>query len=375
MTRILVVEDEGIVAFDICEELSAFGYDVVGHTPSGEEAVSRAEKLKPDLIFMDINLSGEMDGIQAASIIQTKFNIPVVFLTAHAEEQTLQRAKLIRPYGYIIKPFEKDDLRVAVEMAISRFELDQSSHAVDEDEQTTHWATSGEPQSLEGREEMLATHPIFKTLTPENRRTLAHTSTIRELNAGECIILEGDHIDGGFIVLSGRLAVVKSTESGKELTVELLSHGDVTGMLMALENQPPRYSVRAQVDSKLLWVSIPTLKLVLRAQPEFYETFFLAFADRVHRFGELALSLAHAKVEQRIVATFLALAPRLGKAGQTQDQIRLFLTRKELADLTGTTPETAIRVTKALERQGYLDLTRPGIIKILSLDALRGAPI
>jgi CRP/FNR family transcriptional regulator len=93
---------------------------------------------------------------------------------------------------------------------------------------------------------------------------------------------------------------------------------------------------------------------------------------RLRRTNDLALGLAHSRVESRIVAALLALAPRFGRPSTSEDQTRIFLTRKELADLTGTTPETAIRVTKNLEREGLLDLTKPGVIKILSLKQLKG---
>jgi CRP-like cAMP-binding protein/DNA-binding NarL/FixJ family response regulator len=373
MNKIIVVEDEQMVAADICEELRSLGYEVPNAIPSGEEAIAKVKELKPDLIFMDITLQGRMDGIETISVIHRTQDIPVVFLTAHAEEQILQRAKLAKPYGYILKPFEKEELRITTELALSRRQAEKLPPATEEEE--TAFSIIGDPKTSEGREEMFASHPLLRKLSHENVVTLAGGSVLKGLAAGESLIMEGDDIRGGFIVVSGRLAVVKSTESGKELTVELLSPGDATGILMALENRAPAYLVRAQVDSRVLWISVPCLRSVLRAQPDLYEALLSASAERAQRFGNLALSLAHAKVEERIIATLLALAPRFGKSTVNNDQVRIFLTRKELADLTGTTSETAIRVTKALERTGLLDLTRPGIIKIPSLKDLQAAEV
>jgi len=117
-TRILIVEDEAIVALDIRHQLTDLGYEPVGHAMRGEDVVGLVEQSHPDLVLMDIQLAGEMDGIATAQAIRQRFTIPVVFLTAFAGDETLRRAKLAEPYGYIIKPFEDRDLRTVIEMAI-----------------------------------------------------------------------------------------------------------------------------------------------------------------------------------------------------------------------------------------------------------------
>lgn len=118
--RILVVEDEAIVAMVIKQRLLSLGYVVSGIAASGNEAITRVEGTYPDLVLMDILLKGDMDGIEAAAIIQERFNVPVVFLTAHSDEKTLERAKQIDPYGYIIKPFTEKDLNTSIELALHR---------------------------------------------------------------------------------------------------------------------------------------------------------------------------------------------------------------------------------------------------------------
>lgn len=121
--RILIVEDEPIIRMDIQKNLSRLGYAVLEALSSGEEAVEKVGQLKPDLILMDILLSDEMDGIDAAKIIMEKHDIPVVYLTAHAENSTLQRARETAPFGYIVKPVSIDELYSTIEMAIQRHEL------------------------------------------------------------------------------------------------------------------------------------------------------------------------------------------------------------------------------------------------------------
>lgn len=105
-TEILIVEDERITAEDIRLSLGGLGYAVTGMASSGEEAIRKAEEPHPDLVLMDIVLGGDMDGIEAADRIRARFNIPVVYLTAYADEKTLERAKVTQPFGYILKPFD-----------------------------------------------------------------------------------------------------------------------------------------------------------------------------------------------------------------------------------------------------------------------------
>jgi len=116
--QVLIVEDEAIVSMDLRYKLESLGYSVSAEIGSGEEAVGAASRLRPDVVLMDIKLSGEMDGIDAAGEIQRRFNIPVIYLTSHADEHTLGRAKTTGPSGYIVKPFFDAELRAVVEMAI-----------------------------------------------------------------------------------------------------------------------------------------------------------------------------------------------------------------------------------------------------------------
>ena len=116
--RILVVEDEAIVARDIQLQLQELGYLPVGHATRGEEAVELARTLRPDLVLMDIQLAGAMDGIAAAQAIREQTGVPVVFLTAFAGDDTLARAKRVQPHGYILKPFSERELRTVLELAL-----------------------------------------------------------------------------------------------------------------------------------------------------------------------------------------------------------------------------------------------------------------
>jgi len=130
--KIIVVEDERIVARDLARQLTDLGYDVVATAYSGEEAVEKVGEVHPDLVLMDIVLTGAMDGIQAAEKITALSGTPVVYLTSYADDKTFGRAKLTSPSGYILKPVEKKQLHVAIELALHKHGIElnlQKNHA------------------------------------------------------------------------------------------------------------------------------------------------------------------------------------------------------------------------------------------------------
>lgn len=120
-TNVLVVEDESIVSKDIQHSLKKLGYNVVGAASTGEKAFELAASEKPDIILMDIMLKGDINGIQTAERVKAELQIPVIYLTAYADESTLEKAKVTEPYGYIIKPFKEVDLHTSIEMALYKF--------------------------------------------------------------------------------------------------------------------------------------------------------------------------------------------------------------------------------------------------------------
>lgn len=124
--RILVVEDERIVAHDIQKSLESMGYAVAAVVSTGRGAIEKAAEIHPDLVLMDILLKGKMDGIEAAEQIRQHFDLPVVYITAHSDEDTLQRAKITEPFGYVLKPFEKRELKVAVELSLFKHKIEKA---------------------------------------------------------------------------------------------------------------------------------------------------------------------------------------------------------------------------------------------------------
>ena len=120
--KVFVVEDESIVSKDIQNSLLKLDYEVVGNTSSGEKALEKIKDISVDIVLMDIMLKGDMNGIEAAEVIKNDYSIPIIFLTAYADEDTLSKAKITEPYGYILKPFKEIDLQLSIDGVNDRYE-------------------------------------------------------------------------------------------------------------------------------------------------------------------------------------------------------------------------------------------------------------
>ncbi|MFT6334409.1 MAG: DNA-binding LytR/AlgR family response regulator [Saprospiraceae bacterium] len=130
--KILMVEDNMIIAADISMQLTKLGYEVVGISTRGEDALKMIEINQPDIVLMDIVLSGKMNGIEAAQIILEKFQVPVIFLTSNFDDATFQQASAARPYAFISKPFQKSNLERTLKLAFQRIAVEQESEPISE---------------------------------------------------------------------------------------------------------------------------------------------------------------------------------------------------------------------------------------------------
>lgn len=125
MPKILIVEDEIVLAKDLKGIITAMGHEVIGEAVSGAEAIQKAQEHHPDLIMMDIKLAGDLDGIDTAAQIKGLYDVPIIYLSAYAEPQLLKRAKLTTPYGYILKPFEVRELQLGIEIALYKHQAEK----------------------------------------------------------------------------------------------------------------------------------------------------------------------------------------------------------------------------------------------------------
>lgn len=123
-TRIVIVEDEELLRFGTTLHLKSFGYDVVGNFSSGEEAITKIADLKPDVILMDIELAGEMNGIETAQLIKENYDVPLIYLSVHSDDDTIKKAKKTSPFRYMNKPFHDEELKFTIEMAVKSHQME-----------------------------------------------------------------------------------------------------------------------------------------------------------------------------------------------------------------------------------------------------------
>lgn len=171
MPKILLVDDEAVIITRLEEILSAKGFTIVGSATSGIEALRIAHEMRPDLILMDIVLDGEIDGITAAEKIKNELNIPVVFLSAHSDDEFLARAKRLEPYGYILKPFLAEQIIAAVDVALFKSEM--------------------EGRLREAEQKLLNAHRQLEKRVKERTKELKETTmSLQELNTALKVLLK-----------------------------------------------------------------------------------------------------------------------------------------------------------------------------------------
>lgn len=184
MPRILIVEDENVVREYIKGTLETLGYDVTAAVATGEDAVQQAETTRPDVVLMDIQLKGAFDGIEAAHQISTQYDIPVIYLTSYADDDTLQRAKATKPFGYIVKPFDDKELRATIEIAIykSQEEKQTRQRLLSELHSTTQKIFGLARELGESQIEGTLPQPVLSQheLAPESQGDSEKTFTIKE---------------------------------------------------------------------------------------------------------------------------------------------------------------------------------------------------
>lgn len=379
--RIVIVEDEAVIAMDIKESLEGLGYEVVGIASSAEEAWRVVAAKKPALVLMDIVLRGPIDGIEAASKIREQHNIPVVFLTAHADNSTFNRAKIVEPYGYVLKPFRQIELRTVIELAIYKHEVESHRRAsgkstadisatdghkaLDEKFLASLQQQSHTPEELAAVTDLFAKMPIFSQVKSELLKSIAAVSHVKSYASGEFIVFEGDSKPAPFIVMDGRAALVKSSPNGKDLIIELIGPGEPFGLLSGIESSVSPFSLKAQLKTRILWIPAPVVQTLFADYPELSRSLISAVLARLRKAHDFSRTLAHESVDVRVASVLLAMIPSFAQFDKTSDTHVISLSRQELAEMCGIASETASRVANAFERDGVLDLSLAGKVKVL----------
>lgn len=212
----------------------------------------------------------------------------------------------------------------------------------------------------------------FSKIDPKNLKNLSLYCRHSILEPGQFINIEGDEESlYGFIIVSGCVAMTKTSVNGKELIVELLQSGDSFGLLLMLadKREPYQLSARALKHSKILRLPIDNFMQLLATHPILFKEYMAHLLVCLHSSYRLSRGLAHDQVNVRIAAILSSLSMKFINTDKNKLPT-IHFTRQQLADLTGTTAETAIRVTREMQSQGLIEIVKPGVISILNLNAI-----
>ncbi len=191
--RILIVEDEQIIAIEIENVLQNLGYEVVSIVDNGNETLKKVEQDTPDLILMDIRIKGKMDGIEVATQIHSQFEVPIIFMTAYADEDKLERAKLAMPYGYLLKPVQDRDLKVTIEIALYTAKANAERNQAQEDlkksnEELTYLKNQLKEENTYLQEEIKTNHN-FNEIISNNQNFMAVLEKVEQVAASQTTVL------------------------------------------------------------------------------------------------------------------------------------------------------------------------------------------
>lgn len=296
--RIMVVEDDRIVARDIREQLGRIGHSVVAVTHSGEAAVDLALAERPDLVLMDIRLDGRMDGIDAAQLIRTQGQIPVVFLTAYADDETVRRASRAEPFGYLLKPFEDLHLRSVIAMALHKHAAERKLRESERRFEATLSSIGDGVIATDERSRITFINPVAERLTGWPRQ-----QAIGQMLA---IVYQVSERDGEGAAAGSPAAARLTSRDGRDFPIDETSApiiddaGAATGAVLVFSDTSERRRTAAALQN---------------AQAD------LARMSRMTTVGQLTASIAH-EVNQPLMAVVMnadACLKWLGNAGNIEE--------------------------------------------------------
>ena len=220
-------------------------------------------------------------------------------------------------------------------------------------------------------ESYLANIDPFRSLSESALRAMSLGCTLRTFESKTTIFREEDESSAAYVIVSGRVALFKTSPNGKELIIELLPAGELFGIVSFMGGGAYPLTARAQVETSVIVIPRTSVLPLLYSYPELQRGFAEVVTSRMRGSQNLARSIAHDRAEKRIASVLLALVPRAQQQAAQPRTPVISIGRQEIADLTGTTIETASRVIKALERESIVDATELGRVQILDLIALQ----
>ncbi|MCB0329411.1 MAG: Crp/Fnr family transcriptional regulator, partial [Bdellovibrionales bacterium] len=298
--------------------------------------------------------------IDLAAELSDKYGAAILFTCQNASSKTLAKISKLGPLGVISFPIESNQASIIVKLALLR---ERSS-------QENFFSLRSTPSLNSSDQDLFRRLPPFDELAKSLRDELCLLSNRKVVASGAQLIGELEEEVPAFIPLSGRLAMKKIGANGKVLIAHYLVPGDVFQIILSLQDAPFPFLITVERESEILILPKQRLQTILFENPKLYESFTRVLQERLFRSEELSRAIAYDKVEERIAMVLSLLAGRIGSYNRGEDEYQIDLTRNELADLVGTSTETAIRITRLLEDEKILDLSEASKIRILDLTKL-----
>ena len=245
---IFIVEDELIAAEDIRQTINTLGYSVSGIARSGEVAIEKVRETRPDLVLMDIHLAGAMDGIEAARQIHSLFGIPVIYITAHADDELLERAKVTEPYGYILKPYDERELHSVIEMAQYKHRMEQQ---LQESERTIRALANAIPDAimlLDTQRHIIALNEKMAQRLGQNTGRVIN-SPVTEFNRDGLLNMVLSHLDA--MIEYSRFIQFEQKDGERWFEIALYPIPDIDGSLTRIAVQYHDINDRKEFEDQL----------------------------------------------------------------------------------------------------------------------------
>jgi diguanylate cyclase (GGDEF)-like protein/PAS domain S-box-containing protein len=269
--NIMVVEDEVLVAKDISTRLKRMGYHVAGSAGKGNAAIELALQLRPDLILMDINLRDDIDGIEAAAVIHKSFDVPVIYCTAYSNDETLQRAKITDPYGYILKPFDDREMEITIEIALYKHRAEKALRETKGQLDTTLSNISDAVIATDAQGKVFLINSVAEELIKVSASGVRDMPIVQLLelkhieNSGANIDLESTVLGQGEDLVAARQYLVQrdGSEVPVEVSTKLIKGGDdnaeAMGMVVSLRDISQQLGYEGQIRRNAFYDSLTRL--------------------------------------------------------------------------------------------------------------------
>jgi CheY-like chemotaxis protein/CRP-like cAMP-binding protein len=367
MANILVVEDEQLIALDIQRCLEKNGHRVVASVRNGIDAIRAIAEFTPDVAILDILLEGDLDGIDTAILLHEHWDTPVIFVTAHGDEETVKRAQAAQPSTFLVKPFKDQDLLAAVTTATYRNEHRSKVNRIPSGQFNRPPSLTSDKSHLLGNElrkiGFFTSVPIFKGLAHEDIELLARGSEVVTYAAG---ITLPSYVDGErpFIVANGRLGLTACLSKDRQIILAIIPPLDSLGLFNAVAEKDRETRIRVLRHSTLVMLPKTQFITVLDHDRNFSRRLSQDIIFRLNEAYRRIRFFLSEDTEERIYTLLRSLLSLFPSATASNGNLILDVTRKEIAELAGVSLEAAVQALKNLEKEQLISLSNRRFIEI-----------